>query len=186
MRQRFLRSFPTLGHYMEQAACFRCIRPASPLYLPTSPLHRFPTLGRRMGQIKATARRQGKAFTVGGRMRPLPHIASTNRDEQAKAERQVVASPVSPMYLPCISPCVPLYLPMPPHTCQVVNSTIQGSAADVMKDAMLRCRAELHRRRLPALLLAQALLRVRARARARVRVRVRVRARVRARARVRR
>ena len=86
-----------------------------------------------MGQIKATARRQGKAFTVGGRMRPLPHIASANRDEQAKAERQVVASPISPMYLPCISPCVPLYLPMPPHTYQVVNSTIQGSAADVMK-----------------------------------------------------
>eukprot|EP00321_Phaeocystis_globosa_P001457 CAMPEP_0118821362 /NCGR_PEP_ID=MMETSP1162-20130426/8408_1 /TAXON_ID=33656 /ORGANISM="Phaeocystis Sp, Strain CCMP2710" /LENGTH=117 /DNA_ID=CAMNT_0006751821 /DNA_START=48 /DNA_END=397 /DNA_ORIENTATION=+ len=78
-----------------------------------------------MEQIKASARRQGKAFTVGGRMRPLPHIASAHRDEQAKAERQVV------------------------------NSTIQGSAADVMKDAMLRCRDELHRRRLPALLLAQ-------------------------------
>ena len=38
----------------------------------------------------------------------------------------------------------------------MVNSTIQGSAADVMKDAMLRCRDELHRRQLPALLLAQA------------------------------
>ena len=34
MRQRFLRSFPTLGHYMEQVADLYSI---SPLHLPTSP-----------------------------------------------------------------------------------------------------------------------------------------------------
>ena len=93
MKNRFLKSFPTLGNYMEA--------------------------------IKAQARRQGKVRTVGGRTRLLPHIASANRDEKAKAERQAI------------------------------NSTIQGSAADVMKEAMLRCRDELHRRRLPAVLLAQ-------------------------------
>ena len=78
-----------------------------------------------MEAIKTRARRQGKVLTVGGRTRLLPHLASANRDEKAKAERQAI------------------------------NSTIQGSAADVMKEAMLRCRDELHRQRLPAVLLAQ-------------------------------
>ena len=117
-----------------------------------------------MGQIKATARRQGKAFTVGGRMRLLPLIASTNRDEQAKAERQVANSTIQANPNPNPNPNPnhnPNHNPSPspnpnPNPNQVVNSTIQGSAADVMKDAMLRCRDELHRRRLPALLLAQA------------------------------
>ena len=130
-----------------------CICPASPLHLRTSPSHRLPTRGHHTAQIKATARRQGKAFTVGGRMRPLPHIASTNPDQQTKAERQAASqsyvSPVicriSPSYLHHISltsprisqdlPMPALHLPTPPTTHQVVNSTIQGSAADVMKEA---------------------------------------------------
>ena len=120
MRQRFLRSFPTLGHYMEQVADLYSI---SPLHLPTSPLPRLPTRGHHItAQIKASARRQGKAFTVGGRMRPLPHIASAHRDEQAKAERQVAnatanptcVSPVSALSLPHLSPISPLHLLVSP------------------------------------------------------------------------
>ena len=228
MRQRFLRSFPTLAHYMEQVAVhLPCICPASPLHLPTSPSHRSPTRGHHItAQIKATARRQGKAFTVGGRMRPLPHIASTNRDEQAKAERQVanatanptcispvsaLSLPISPLHLPYIS----LYISVSPHASPASPHTSQHTpggqldhpglgggrdegrhahlnpnpnphptpiptptpAPTVVQDAMLRCRDELHRRRLPALLLAQARLGVGGRVRLRVRVRVRFRVR---------
>ena len=88
-------------------------------------LKSFPTLTSYMTQLKAHARRQGKVVTAGGRHRLLPHIASANGNERARAERQAI------------------------------NSTIQGSAADVMKEAMLRCRQRLHERGLRAVLVAQ-------------------------------
>ena len=91
----------------------------------TTFLKSFPTLTSYMTQLKANARRQGKVVTAGGRHRLLPHLASTNGNERARAERQAI------------------------------NSTIQGSAADVMKEAMLRCRQRLHERGLRAVLLAQ-------------------------------
>ena len=62
---------------------------------------------------------------MGGRSRPLPSIRSSNATERNRAERQAV------------------------------NSVIQGSAADLMKEAMLQCVAELARHRLRARLIAQ-------------------------------
>ena len=51
--------------------------------------------------------------TVAGRLRPLPDIASHDDTERSRAERQAV------------------------------NTVIQGSAADLMKEAMIRACAEL-------------------------------------------
>ena len=53
------------------------------------------------------------AETVAGRLRPLPDIASRDETERARAERQAV------------------------------NTVIQGSAADLMKEAMIRTCAAL-------------------------------------------
>ena len=56
------------------------------------------------------------AETVAGRLRPLPDIASRDETERARAERQAV------------------------------NTVIQGSAADLMKEAMIRTCAALSTR----------------------------------------
>ena len=56
------------------------------------------------------------AETVAGRLRPLPDIASCDETERARAERQAV------------------------------NTVIQGSAADLMKEAMIRTCAALSTR----------------------------------------
>jgi DNA polymerase-1 len=66
-----------------------------------------------------TARRQGYATTVFGRRRPIPELASANFTERSLGERLAV------------------------------NSVIQGSAADIIKVAMIRCHARL-KRDLPA------------------------------------
>jgi DNA polymerase-1 len=56
------------------------------------------------------------AETVAGRLRPLPDIASRDETDRARAERQAV------------------------------NTVIQGSAADLMKEAMIRTCAALSTR----------------------------------------
>ena len=60
-----------------------------------------------------TARRQGYATTVFGRRRPIPELASGNFQERSLGERLAV------------------------------NSVIQGSAADMIKVAMIRCHDRL-------------------------------------------
>ena len=60
-----------------------------------------------------TARRQGYATTVFGRRRPIPELASANFQERSLGERLAV------------------------------NSVIQGSAADIIKVAMIRCHDRL-------------------------------------------
>jgi DNA polymerase I len=62
-----------------------------------------------------TARRQGYATTVFGRRRPIPELASASFQERSLGERLAV------------------------------NSVIQGSAADVIKVAMIRCHDRLTR-----------------------------------------
>jgi DNA polymerase-1 len=63
----------------------------------------------------ATARIQGYATTVFGRRRPIPELASGNFQERSLGERLAV------------------------------NSVIQGSAADMIKVAMIRCQDRLSR-----------------------------------------
>jgi DNA polymerase-1 len=62
-----------------------------------------------------TARRQGYATTVFGRRRPIPELVSANFQERSLGERLAV------------------------------NSVIQGSAADIIKVAMIRCYDRLAR-----------------------------------------
>ena len=61
------------------------------------------------------ARREGYATTVFGRRRPIPELASSNFQERSLGERLAV------------------------------NSVIQGSAADIIKVAMIRCHERLAR-----------------------------------------
>jgi DNA polymerase-1 len=63
----------------------------------------------------ALARRQGYVATVFGRRRPIPELASGNFQERSLGERLAV------------------------------NSVIQGSAADIIKVAMIRCHDRLER-----------------------------------------
>ena len=93
--------------------------------LKTQFLNSFKTLGNFLEHLKNHAKKQGSVTTMGGRSRPLPSIRSSNATERNRAERQAV------------------------------NSVIQGSAADLMKEAMLQCVAELARHRLRARLIAQ-------------------------------
>ena len=85
----------------------------------------FRELEAYLARAKRDAKRDGGVATLGGRRRPLPGLSATNDAERAKAERQVV------------------------------NSIVQGSAADVAKEAMLACWAELGRRGLPCRLVCQ-------------------------------
>ena len=68
----------------------------------------YPTLMEYFQKIKAKCRVDGFVTAISGRRRYIPNINSENSSKRAKAERQAV------------------------------NSTIQGSAADVMKKAMIR------------------------------------------------
>ena len=88
-------------------------------------LEAFPGLGRYIDELKRRARQTGRATTYGGRIRPLPAIRSSDGGERTRAERQAV------------------------------NSVLQGSAADVVKEAMLACRDGMARAGLRAVLLAQ-------------------------------
>ena len=85
----------------------------------------FTELQRFTEQCKRYARQHWSVRTLGGRQRPLAHIASANGNERAKAERQAV------------------------------NTVVQGSAADLMKEAMLRLVEGLSHRGVRARLVAQ-------------------------------
>ncbi|MBM9535965.1 DNA polymerase I [Desulfobulbus alkaliphilus] len=78
-----------------------------------------------MEKIVSQARKDGFVTTLLGRRRPLPDIASTNRVQREFAERMAI------------------------------NTPIQGTAADIIKLAMLRVHQELSRRQLQARLLLQ-------------------------------
>ena len=75
--------------------------------------------------MEATARRQGFVTTLGGRRRLLPDIHSANGQASALARRQAI------------------------------NTVIQGSAADIIKLAMLAVDADADLRRMQARLLLQ-------------------------------
>ena len=84
-----------------------------------------PKLDEFANRLKGLARRNGAISTAAGRQRQLPHIASSNRAECAKAERQAV------------------------------NTAVQGSAADLMKQAMIDVARELRAQAAGASLIAQ-------------------------------
>ncbi len=84
---------------------------------------RYPGVRRFLDHTIAEARRTGHSSTLLGRTRPLPEIDSDNLVLRQAAERTAI------------------------------NTPIQGTAADLIKMAMIRVDAELQRRRLQTLLL---------------------------------
>jgi DNA polymerase-1 len=86
---------------------------------------RYAGVKRWLEAIVAEARRTGEVRTVLGRLRPMPEIAARNPALRQAAERTAV------------------------------NTPIQGTAADVVKVAMLRVQAALARERLDARMLLQ-------------------------------
>jgi DNA polymerase-1 len=76
---------------------------------------RLPRVKAFIEETIALARRQGYVATVFGRRRPIPELASGNFQERSLGERLAV------------------------------NSVIQGSAADIIKVAMIRCHDRLER-----------------------------------------
>ena len=86
---------------------------------------RYAGVKRWLEEIVAEARRSGEVRTVFGRLRPMPEIAARNPALRQAAERTAV------------------------------NTPIQGTAADVVKVAMLRVHEALARERLDARMLLQ-------------------------------
>jgi DNA polymerase-1 len=86
---------------------------------------RYAGVKRWLDAIVAEARRSGEVRTLFGRLRPMPEIAARNQALRQAAERTAV------------------------------NTPIQGTAADVVKIAMLRVQAALARERLDARMLLQ-------------------------------
>ncbi len=84
---------------------------------------KYAGVRRFMDQVIEEARAHGYVYTLLGRRRHIPDIASTNRNLRMQAER--IAS----------------------------NTPIQGSAADVMKLAMLRIHEALHQQRMESRML---------------------------------
>jgi len=86
---------------------------------------RYAGVKRWLGEIVAQARRDGEVRTVFGRVRPMPEISARNPALRQGAERTAI------------------------------NTPIQGTAADLVKVAMLRVHAALARERLDARMLLQ-------------------------------
>ncbi|MEE8410196.1 MAG: DNA polymerase [Myxococcota bacterium] len=86
---------------------------------------RYPRIRQFLDQSIADGRENGSVSTIAGRRRFLPDLRSKNRNVRQAAERIAM------------------------------NTPIQGSAADLIKMAMLRIDAELRRRRIEARLLLQ-------------------------------
>ena len=162
LRSRFLASFPGLGEL--QAS--RAPQPTRTLTLaPTLTLALTLDSNSGLGELQDTcrelARTTGGVTTIGGRCRVLHGIRSEDASERAKAERQAVNSVCGTRWclcarlhasgscLMCDDPRRPPPLPPP------VRQVVQGSAADVVKEAMLRCCDELGAARVPARLIAQ-------------------------------
>jgi DNA polymerase-1 len=86
---------------------------------------RFSGVNDFMRQVREHAEKSGKVSTILGRERAVPEISSRNKMEKASAERIVV------------------------------NTVIQGSAADIMKLAMLKVVRAMEREGLKTRLLLQ-------------------------------
>jgi DNA polymerase-1 len=86
---------------------------------------RYPRIRAFIDQCVGDAKRDGYVRTVSGRRRPIPNIESRNRAVRAQAERLAV------------------------------NTVIQGSAADLIKLAMINLHARIQRERLPLRMLLQ-------------------------------
>lgn len=85
----------------------------------------YPGIKKYIEESIATARKTGFATTITGRRRPIPEFASTDRMMLVNAENIAV------------------------------NSPIQGSAADLIKIAMIRIEKSFEEKRLPAKMLLQ-------------------------------
>jgi len=86
---------------------------------------RYPTLRRFTQETVARGRETGIVRTLLGRLRRLPDLRSPNVPVRMEAERQAI------------------------------NTVVQGSAADLIKKAMVDLHAELRRRRMAARLILQ-------------------------------
>jgi DNA polymerase-1 len=86
---------------------------------------RYPSVRRFIDETIAQARQRGSVRTLLGRLRRLPDLHAKNPQVRMEAERQAI------------------------------NTPVQGSAADLIKKAMLDLAGELGRRRLAARLLLQ-------------------------------
>jgi len=86
---------------------------------------RYPRIRRFIDECIETARREGEVKTVLGRRRPLPDIHSRNRTLKQQSERLAV------------------------------NTVIQGSAADLIKIAMVNLNRRIHAEGLPLRMLLQ-------------------------------
>jgi DNA polymerase-1 len=86
---------------------------------------RYPRIRAFIDECIAAARRDGFVRTIQGRRRPIPDIASRNAAARAAAERLAV------------------------------NTVIQGSAADLIKTAMIRLHERIQRQNLPLRMLLQ-------------------------------
>jgi DNA polymerase-1 len=86
-------------------------------------LERFPQVARFMRETIDRATSEGNVKTHWGRWRPLPELHSTNRQIRGAGERLAV------------------------------NTVIQGTAADIIKLAMVRCHDALERARMTTLLI---------------------------------
>jgi DNA polymerase-1 len=86
---------------------------------------RYPRIRKFIDQCIADAKRVGFVRTILGRRRPIPNIESRNRAARAQAERLAV------------------------------NTVIQGSAADLIKLAMINLHRRIHAENLPLRMLLQ-------------------------------
>ena len=86
---------------------------------------RYPRVRAFLDQIIANARRDGFVRTILGRRRPVPDLDSRNRSARAQAERIAV------------------------------NTVMQGSAADLIKVAMIRLHRRIREEKLPLRMLLQ-------------------------------
>lgn len=86
---------------------------------------RFPAIGQFLEKLKQSAKTSGRSITLTGRERLLPEITSSNAMIRAGAERLAV------------------------------NSPLQGTAADLIKMAMLSCAREIKKRELKSLMILQ-------------------------------
>ena len=86
---------------------------------------RYPRIRAFMNQCIADARRDGFVRTIHGRRRPIPDIDSRNPAAKAQAERLAI------------------------------NTVIQGSAADLIKAAMIKLHRRIQQEQLPLRMLLQ-------------------------------